>query len=72
MDFPLFPFLGIFWIVTFILSMVVAVLFWLWMFVDCLQRKFKDPHDKTVWIIVLIFTLILGAVLYFFLVKIKD
>lgn len=40
--------------------------FWLWMFVDCLRRDFKD---KTLWVILLIFVGPLAALLYFFIVK---
>ena len=45
-----------------------SVVFWVWMLIDCLERKFKD---KLAWIIVLIFLHVLGAVLYYFLVKSK-
>jgi len=53
-----------FWVVF-----IVAFVFWLLMLIDCLQRDFKD---KTVWIIVLILTTFIGAVLYYFLVKRKN
>jgi predicted PurR-regulated permease PerM len=47
-----------------------AVFFWIWMLVDCLSRKrFKD---KLAWVIVLIFLNLIGAVLYYILVKSKD
>jgi len=44
-------------------------IFWVWMIIDCVKRKFKD---KVVWIIVLIFTHILGASLYYFYIKRKN
>ena len=47
-------------------------LFWLWMLIDCLARKFKDAHDKIVWVFVLLFAHLLGAILYLFMVKIKK
>ncbi len=40
--------------------------FWLWMFVDCLRRDFKD---KVLWVILLLFVGPLAAVLYYFIVK---
>jgi type VI protein secretion system component VasK len=64
-------FVGIllFWFL--IVCLVLAgVIFWVWMFIDCLARKdasFAD--DKAVWIIVLLFTSIIGALLYFFFVR---
>ena len=47
-----------------------AVVFWFWMLVDCLKRK--KFEDKLVWIIVLLLLNILGAILYYLLVKSKD
>ncbi len=49
----------------------ILVLFWLWMFVDCLKKNFKKDMDKLVWIIVLLYLNIVGAFLYYFLVKSK-
>lgn len=51
---------------------VILVVFWLWMLVDCLNRNFKKDMDKLVWIILLLFIHILGAFLYYFLVKAKK
>lgn len=56
------------------LILVVVILlavFWVWMLVDCLKKNFKNNIDKLVWVIVLLFTNILGAFLYYFLVKRK-
>lgn len=51
----------------FVLGILSTVL-WIWMLIDCAQRDFKD---KTVWILIIILTGIIGAVLYYFLVKRK-
>ncbi|MCK4336267.1 MAG: PLDc N-terminal domain-containing protein [Candidatus Aenigmarchaeota archaeon] len=48
---------------------VLAIVFWFWMLIDCLQREFED---KLVWVFVIVLTGIIGAILYFFLVKRKD
>mgnify|MGYP001575023158 CR=1 FL=1 len=45
---------------------LLILAFWLWMFIDCLRRDFKD---KTLWVILLIFVGPLAALLYFFIVK---
>jgi len=54
----------------------VAVLFlfvlWIWMIIDCLKRNFKKDMDKIAWILVLIFLHILGAIIYFFVIKNSD
>lgn len=49
---------------------ILVVVFWLWMLIDCLQRK--KFEDKLIWVLVLIFLNILGAILYYFLVKSKE
>ncbi|MBW2964616.1 PLDc N-terminal domain-containing protein [Candidatus Woesearchaeota archaeon] len=61
----------VFWFIILIL-VFTGIIFWLWMFIDCLVREeFEGPNDKIVWIVVLLFTSLLGAVLYFFLVRRK-
>jgi uncharacterized membrane protein YphA (DoxX/SURF4 family) len=49
---------------------IFLLVFWVWMLIDCLmRRKFED---KLVWILVLLFLNVLGAILYYLLVKSKD
>ena len=50
---------------------VILLAFWIWMIVDCAQRKFKG-NEKIVWMLVIIFTKFLGAIIYFFVVKARD
>lgn len=45
--------------------------FWIWMLVDCLQNQSFEGNDKLIWVIVLIFLNVVGAVLYYLLVKKK-
>ena len=47
-------------------------IFWLWMLIDCLKRDFKKDYEKIAWVLVMIFLHILGAVIYYFVVKIGD
>ena len=54
-----------------IFIMILGV-FWLWMLVDCLKRTFKKDMDKLIWVLLLIFTHVIGAAIYFFLVKSKN
>ncbi len=42
--------------------------FWLWMLIDCAKRQFED---KTMWILLIIFFNIIGAILYFFTIRKK-
>ncbi len=60
-------FIGI--MVLCVLVAIVASGFWIWMLIDCIKRDFSD---KTMWILLLVFTGGLGAILYYFLVKNKK
>ncbi len=51
---------------------VLATLFWIWMLVDCIRARFKQKEHKIAWILVIIFTHFLGAIIYFFLIKNKG
>jgi len=62
-------FMGGFMLISVFLGIFI-VGFWLWMLIDCLKRK--KFEDKLVWIIVLLLLNILGAILYYLLVKSKD
>ncbi len=53
---------------------VFVVVFWLWMLIDCLKRpddmfKFGGNNAKLIWILVIIFTGLIGAAIYYFLIK---
>ena len=37
---------------------------WLWMLVDCALRETADNQDRLVWVLIIIFTWSLGALLY--------
>ena len=63
------PFVGGGLILIFGIIGILIFVFWLWMLIDCLRRKFKD---KLLWVLVIIFAGIIGAILYYFLVKRKT
>jgi prolipoprotein diacylglyceryltransferase len=67
---------GVLLVVFFVLIMVIlgilAFVFWILMLVDCVKRKFKEDSEKIVWVIVIVFTGIIGALIYYFVVKVKD
>jgi TctA family transporter len=50
---------------------ILTVIFWIVMLIDSIQRKYKDSNDKVVWVLVIIFTGIIGALIYYFVVKRK-
>ena len=54
-----------------IFAILISV-FWIWMLIDCLKRGFKNDNDKIVWVLVIVFLSVLGAAIYYFVVKIND
>ncbi len=48
---------------------LVATAFWLWMLVDCLTKKRLAGNEKIVWVLVLLLTQVIGALLYLLLVR---
>ena len=45
---------------------LAASIFWLWMLIDAIRRDFADPIMKVVWIVVVLFGHLLGAIVYYF------
>lgn len=41
------------------------VAFWIWMLVDCATKEPSQGNDKLIWILVIIFTHWIGALIYF-------
>jgi divalent metal cation (Fe/Co/Zn/Cd) transporter len=78
-DYDLFDFMGMpyfgllagFGLIVFA-SALFLFIFWLCMLIDCLKRDFKKDVEKIVWVIVIIFLHIIGAIIYYFVVKIND
>ena len=55
---------------------ILGFVFWLWMLIDCLKRsddKFAigGNNAKLIWVLVIIFTGFIGALIYYFIIKIK-
>ena len=68
----------VFWMLgfmaVFVILVVAAAVFWLYMLIDCLKRpdkKFpnKGGNERLIWVLVIVFLNIIGALLYYFLVK---
>ena len=56
----------VFGCVAFLIA-IASLVFWIWMLVDCVQRDFgTDNNEKVVWILVIVLTGIIGALIYFF------
>lgn len=43
-----------------------ALGFWAWMLVDCIRNEPREGHDRLLWVLVIVFTKVIGALIYFF------
>jgi len=39
--------------------------FWIWMLVDCAVNEPSQGNDKLIWVLILVFTHFIGALIYF-------
>jgi len=61
----------VFWM-AFVVLGILATIFWVFMIVDAAKRKFKNESDKTLWILVVVLAGIIGAIVYYFVIKRPD
>jgi len=45
---------------------VLGTIFWIWMLLDCATKEPDEGNDKLIWVLIILFTYLLGASLYFF------
>ena len=45
---------------------ILGSIFWIWMIIDCATKESSEGNDKLVWIIIIVFTHLVGAAIYFF------
>ena len=45
---------------------LIGFVFWLWMLIDCLTNEPSEGNDKLIWVVVVFFGNVLGALVYFF------
>ena len=61
--------LGIILVLLIIGLVIFLFIFWILMIVDAATRKFKSDTDKVVWILIIVFLHIIGALIYYFVIK---
>ena len=44
---------------------LLAFAFWVWMLVDCATKESSQGNDKIIWVLVILFTHLLGALIYY-------
>lgn len=47
---------------------IIVIIFWIWMIVDCAKRRFKNNTEKIIWLLVIVFGQIVGAIVYLIVV----
>lgn len=59
---------GLFFIPLFILFFagvgLAGTVLWIWMLIDCASNEPAEGNEKLVWILVILFTHVLGALIY--------
>ena len=46
---------------------LLAIGFWIWMLVECATKESSVGNDKLIWVLIIILTHLLGALLYCFI-----
>lgn len=64
----MFLVMGLF-MLAFFACLIALFVLWVFMLIDCAKRKFKNDNDRVLWILLLVFFGIIGAVIYYFVVK---
>lgn len=62
------PFVAVFGALALLLGVVIFV-FWVWMLVDCAQRKFKSMPEKIIWVLIIVLCTWIGSLVYAILIK---
>jgi hypothetical protein len=66
------PAIGIIIILLILIISIVFIIFWIFMLINAIKRDFKNSNEKIIWILVIILTGIIGAIIYYFVVKRPD
>lgn len=58
--------LGAVFVLIFVLLGLLAFVFWVWMLVDAIRNPKLDGTQRIVWVLVVLFLHVLGALIYYF------
>lgn len=45
---------------------LVAIVFWIWMLVDCVTKEPSEGNEKIIWVLIIVLLSWLGALIYLF------
>jgi uncharacterized membrane protein len=51
---------------------IASLVFWIIMLIDVVKRDFRKEDDKILWVLVVVLAGVIGAIIYYFVVKRKD
>ena len=52
--------------VTLVLFVLLGMTFWIRMLIDCVTRESNEGNERIVWVLILLFTHVIGASIYYF------
>jgi len=58
-------FIELFFILPIVLLGILSSIFWLWMLIDAAVNESSTGTDKVVWVLIILFTHFIGALIYF-------
>ena len=64
--FAMFGFIELIFGVFILPVLLLGTVFWVWMLIDCALHETPQGNEKLVWILIILFTHFLGALIYFF------
>lgn len=50
-----------------LLPLSQGLAFMIYMIVDCTKRKFKEDSERVIWILVIVFLSVFGAIIYYYI-----
>jgi len=61
-------------IISLVFGLVVLAMiaFWLWMLIDVITKCPSEENKKVIWILVVVFTGVIGAAVYYFVQRPKN
>ncbi len=65
-DAALFAFLPCCFVIGALAISALLTAFWIWMMIDCASNEPSEGNDKVVWILVVVLTGFIGALIYYF------
>ncbi len=71
MDMMFWPFGFMFSGAMFIFGLI-ALIFWIWMLIDCAKRRFRNNVEKIIWIVAFVLLGIIGALVYLIVIRMYN